>query len=275
MSLFALFKGDSKSGKTVAAVSFPDPVIVLDFDKKGPAITRKHFPHKEVTHRFFKDAIDTLDLIKRWKTESCAFNTIVVDTITSLSAQILWTIDDNSGQNILKYLQDFKANEKKAGEFRSFNHYKVEDAFLKEFIDDLKTIWLRPGFPNYVLVNAHVLTSEESDIKTKKVTRTRRIVTAGRAIAAYIPAQFDEAWHFGVAHGDLLAGQDSNKPRVEHFCTTEAVGDDYASTAYNLPYEIDFTNSSLYDKIKGEIDQAQPTTQTEEKPKAAKQLLNF
>lgn len=268
--LFALFKGDSGAGKTVGALSFPEPII-LDHDRKMPAIARKHFPNRKFDWIQYESVLDYGDLIDRWKSEGCPYKTIICDSVTSLSASCLKTIDDLKGQNILNSMRSIKAT-KSGGqmvELRGYDYYNAEDSFIKYYLDGLKTLWARPGNPQHVIMIAHVLTSESTDIKTKTVTRTRRIVTAGKGIAAYIPAQFDDVFHFGVAHGDILADDDSAK--VRHLCFTEAIGEDFAKTAYRLPYRLDYTGGSLYDLISSEVE---PQTETEPS-KPARKLLNI
>ena len=269
--LFAMFKGDSGAGKTVAAASFPSPVV-LDFDKKGSAIAQKHFPGKEIKYLSFNDVLEVGQLIEDWNKIGCPFETIIADSITSLSYMCLKTIDDLKGQNILTMLQNVK-DSKRGGkhiELRGYDYYNAEDNFLKFFIDGLKALWLKSGNPKNVILIAHVMTSETMDISTKEIIKTRRIVTAGSKIAAYIPAQMDEVWHFGIERGGILMNDKS--PKIKHFCITESMGDDYAKTAHSLEYKIDFTNGSLYDLVRHNLPEPQrETTSTTAKPK----LLNF
>ena len=271
--IFALFKGDSGSGKTVAALSFPNPVM-LDLDRKMPAIALKHFPDKKVPYKQYTDALQAGETLEQWQISGCPFDTIIVDSVTSLSYSCLKTMDDLKGSNIMTKFRDMKSQGpakvgKKTVELRGYDYYNSEDSYLKFYIDILKELWQRPGKPHHVIVIAHVLTSETEDIKTKEITKMRRIVTAGKNIAAYIPAQFDEVWHFAVGHGDILSETD----RVRHFAITEAIGDDYAKTAYHLPYKIDFTNSSLFEKICDELGaNSQPTQIEETKPASINKL---
>ena len=274
--LFALFKGDSGSGKTVAALSFPNPVV-LDHDRKMPSIANKHFPGKDVPYKQYENVLEAGETIEQWLSGGCPFDTIIADSVTSLSYTCLKTMDDFKGSNIMTKFREMRDNPKKSKggdkmvELRGYDYYNAEDNFLKFYLDGLKMLWARPGRPHHVIVIAHVLTSESQDIKTKEITRMRRIVTAGKSIAAYIPAQFDETYHFAVSHGDILA---SDGDRVRHFCLTEAIGEDYAKTAYKIPYKIDFTNGSLYEKLAVAIEQgSRPETQTETKSKAANKLI--
>lgn len=273
MSLFAMFKGESGAGKTVGASSFPNPVV-LDFDKKGSAIAQKHFPGKEIKYLQFRDIMEAGQLIEDWSKIGCPFETVIVDSITSLSYMCLKTIDDIKGKNILTKLRDIKDSKKgvKTVETRGYDYYNAEDNFLKFFIDGLKTIWTNPGNPKNVIIIAHVMTSEGTDAETKEIIKTRRIVTAGKAIAAYIPAQFDEVWHFGIERGALF---DDNAPKIKHYTITESLGDDYAKTAYNLETKIDFTRGSLYDIIKSDLETTSNATQKEIISTPAKKTLNF
>lgn len=276
MSFFALFKGESGTGKTTAALSFPNP-IVLDFDRKMPAIAIKHFPDRDIAFKTFESVLHAGDYLAQWKQQG--YDTIIVDSITSLSYSCLRTMDVLKGQDILTRLRNLKPSDK-APEMRGFDYYNAEDDFLKFFIDALKSLWTKGQVQN-VIVIAHVLVSEQTNIATKIVTKTRRIVTAGSKIAAYIPAQFDECYHFGTMPGDLLVKSDTDAVRVRHVVSTEAIGDDFAKTAYRLPAMIDFTNSSFYEKIRDDIESVQrpgpralPAPQTEE-TKAARPKLNF
>lgn len=278
--LFALFKGDNGSGKTEAALSFPTP-YVFDHDRKMPAIARKHYPGKKIDWDPMNNIFEVEEKVKQFK-DFCPYETLITDTITSASYGAIKTIDDVKGQNIFSMLQNISVKEKqpsassrvtrsgqdakkevKTIELRGYDYYNGEDSFFKWYIDELKALWARPGNPKHVLVLAHILMSEQSGPPGSTLkTITRRIVTAGNKIAAYIPAQFDEVYHFAVDQGSAF---DQNAV-VKHFCFTQGVGDDFAKTAYNLPPAFDFTwelgkqNKGLYDLISDKVDIGRPKT---------------
>lgn len=276
MGFFGMFKGESGAGKSVGALSFPNP-IVLDHDRKMPAIARKHFPGKEVKSVQFKDVLEVGKLLEEWQQVGCPFETIIGDSITSLSYSCLKTLDDLKGQNILKMMENVRESAKKykTVELRGYDYYNAEDNFIKFYIDALKALWMRPGNPRHVILIAHVMTSETQDIQTKEIIKTRRIVTAGSKIAAYIPAQMDEVWHFGIERGSILS-KEQDAARIKHFCVTESMGEDYAKTAFSLDYKIDFTNGSLYENVRDQIEGYHdlPETQPEIISKPARKL-NF
>src|SRR5215831_17546113 len=136
--VFALFKGDSSAGKTVGAVSFPDPVV-LDHDRKMPAIAQKHFPSKTIPYKQFTDCLQVGQLLEDWKASGCPFETIVADSITTLSYNVLKTVDDLKGSTIMDKLREFDktrgSSKNKSLEVRGFDYYNVEDNFLKFYID--------------------------------------------------------------------------------------------------------------------------------------------
>lgn len=261
--LFGLFKGESGAGKTVGALSFPDP-LVLDFDRKMPAIGNKHFPGKEIKFAQFTDIFqlsDFLEFYGPWP------ETLIADSLTSLVKLVLSSIATMKGEETPKMLQ--KIRSVKGGamvELMGIDYYNGETRFISWFLDRLHTLHLQTGNPKHVILTAHVITTESApDLKTKLITKTRSIVTEGRKVASYVPTQYDDVWLFGLERPDM--GADNKRPK--HVVLTEAYGDDTAKTAYKIPYLIDFTDRSLYDQIshifknqqtiKGELTDARST----------------
>lgn len=248
---FALFKGPSGSGKTVGALSFPEPCI-LDHDVKMPAIAHKHFPKKSIDYFQFSNIFEIQDKFREWSV-NCPYETLIGDSITSLSYTTLKSVDEVKDTDILKMMKNVKKTSggKDQVEFRGYDYYNAEDSFLKWYIDYLKALWLKPGNPKHVIVVAHILTHEQTNIITKVTTRTRRIVTAGKAIAAYIPAQFDNVFLFGTQQTGGLSINDPLK--TTHKVITQTYGEDDAKTAFNLATETDFTGKNLYDELQKQI----------------------
>lgn len=247
--LFAMFKGPSGSGKSVGALSFPN-AYVFDHDSKMPNIALKHFPKVHIEYDTFRDIFKVSERLVEL-TNDCPYETLICDTLTSLSYTCIKSIDEVKDSNVLKMLANVKAT-KKGGqtiELRGFDYYNGEDSFLKYYIDGLKELWARPGNPKHVIMIAHCLDSEQKNIVSGITTHTRRIVTAGNKIAAYIPAQFDDVWHFAT-QSPFGASLDVKDERVQRIVCTEQIGEDDAKTAFDLPAKINFTGGSLYDKIK-------------------------
>lgn len=246
--LFALFKGPSGAGKSVGALSYPSP-YVLDFDAKQPGIARKHFPGKDVQYDQFEDIFGACAVLDNLQ-DNCPYETLILDSITSLTYNIIKSVAALKGEETPKMLKRLKGIKNSSLEMLGYDYYNGETRFIKYILDVLKALWKQPGNPRNVIVIAHVLETEREDIKTKIVTKTRTIVTAGKAVAAYIPAQFDDEWHFALERPDL--GSDSGS--IGHVVCTESFGDESAKCSIRLPRYIDFTETgknggNLYETI--------------------------
>lgn len=244
--LFALFKGDPGSGKSVAALSFPKP-YVFDFDKKMPVISHKHYPNKEIVYDTFGEISEMIDRMEELR-NNCPYETLICDSVTSLCDLSIRTIGKMKGETTKKLFhpQSLKGQNKQL-EMMSIDYYNGEFRLIRDYwLDALKALWIQPGNPKHVIVIAHVLTVESApDLKTKQITTSRSIVTAGRKVAVYIPTQFDNEFMFVAKRPELW----SDDKLTHRICFTAPYGDDDARTTYKLPDMIDFTNSSFYDKF--------------------------
>lgn len=242
--LFALIKGDSGAGKSNLALSFPG-VYVMDFDRKMPSIAKKHFPGKEIFYDDFPDIFAVAEKFDYLQDHECPYETIFCDSITALTHMIITSIAKIKGEEtpkMLKTLQRTKTGGKMI-EMMGYDYYNGEARFIKYFLDVLKSLWVKDGNPKHVLISAHVITKTKEDFATGRITTTRSIVTAGVATAAYIPTVFDETYHVGIkTYMDSPAS---------HICYTQAVGEEFAKTAYRLPAEVDFTNKNFFDLVSG------------------------
>ena len=257
--IFALFKGDSGSGKSVGALSFCDPNndgsapgFVFDNDKKMPGVAQKHFPDKEIHYETYPDIFTHAEKLNEFSIH-CPYETIIEDSMTSLSINCLNSVGDLKGEKAIDMLKNLKrtASGGKMVELMTIDYYNAQVNFFERYwFDALKALWARPGNPKNVIIIAHVMTTESApDLHTKIVTRTRSIVTAGRAISAFVPTVFDDMWHF-CYEIDQVTG------RNRHIVLTEGLGEDSAKTSFMLPYKIDFSgeaplysDGNLYKKV--------------------------
>lgn len=243
--LLALFKGDSGTGKSTGAYSFPEP-YVFDFDRKMPGVARKHFPRKEIRWDTFDDIFQVSEQLVEFD-KFCPYETLVADSFTSLANLTIESVGKVKGESVpemLKRVQDTK-NKNKQLEMMPIDYYGGEDRFCNYFISQLKRLQARPGNPKYVIVIAHVLQVDSApDLKTKIVTRTRSIVSKGRKVAAWLPTEFDDMYIFGL---DQQNPFESEKPK--RICITESYGEDSAKCSLKLPSTLDFTDGSLYDAM--------------------------
>ena len=243
--LLVLFKGDSGTGKSTGALSFPTP-YVFDFDRKMPGIARKHFPGKDIHYDTFDDIFEVTEQLNNLF-EDCPYETLIADSFTSLANLTIESVGKVKGESVpemLKKVQDTK-NKNKQLEMMPIDYYGGEDRFCTFFINQLKKLQSRDGNPKHVIVIAHVLTVDSApDLKTKLVTRTRSIVSKGRKVAAWLPTEFDDMYVFALGQGDPFQNE-----RSKRVCITESYDEDSAKCTLALPTLVDFTNGSLYDAI--------------------------
>ena len=250
LGVFALFKGTPNSAKSTCALSFPD-AYVFDFDQKMPAISMKHFPDKKVDWDVFSDVFELSRKIDEFKI-NCPYETLIIDSITSLSTLALNSVGLTKKETVITMMERSreKGKSKKPGEqavdVMGIDYYNAEANFFERyFMDEMKYLWSRPGNPKNVIVLAHIIKTESGpDLKTGIVTTTKRIVTAGRKTAAFIPARFDEDYTFTIERNSFS----SEAPKRVMYSVPFM--DDDSRTALNLPEKIDFTNKNFYDLYK-------------------------
>lgn len=232
--LFCLFKGDPGSGKSIAAGSFPKPYFI-DNDGRMKAVINFWRPRgKEFEYDRFSSFLETNRKLEEFM-NYCPFETIVYDGITTGADIILQTMIDT---------RDSGAKKKLRGgiELLQIEDYGGEDRGLTTIINNLKALSFKWNI--HVVVTAHVLTVEQTDV-TKKVTNvSRTLLTAGKKVAAKLPVSFDEAYHF-----DVQTSMDMANPMPKYTIITSNTGWDWAKTALGLPLRIDFTNKSLFNEI--------------------------
>lgn len=253
--IFALFKGTSGSGKTTAALSFPNPGV-LDFDVKMPFVALKHFPKKSIEYWHFETLADVTSLIDSWiSNNNCPCETIIVDSTTTIAKFLITKLSELVGETTSVQLQSIKRTKGGSDMMEAINIgiYNHELRFFMYLIDSFKLLWSRPNCnPKNVIFIAHVLAVDSApDLKTKIITKTRSIVTAGRKAAAYIPMEFDNVWTFGFKE---VGGIELNtESKIHYVMLSQTVGDDDAKCVYHLARQTDFTDKSLYDELQKQI----------------------
>lgn len=270
--IFALFKGPSGSGKSVAGLSFPG-LFVFDYDFKMPAIALKHFPQKSIDYETFSDTDQISDLISKWLEcpvcgyqklcerevgnkcgTSCPYESLLHDSITNMENLVIKTISEAKNEpvpQLIKTMLKSKGSKSNKTDMMDFDYYKAEMRFTEWLLMNSKVLLSRKGFPKNIIFTAHIVTTESPNILTGITTRTRAIVSQGNKVGAWIPTVFDEVYMFGYNQtGGLGAG---DKIGVARNILTMPYGEDDAKTAYRLAPNIDFTDKSFYDLLKLQI----------------------
>lgn len=243
-NLSFLLKGSPGFGKTIAACSFAKlgPVYLAYFDKNRPIELLTFFK------RFRPDLLDNIEydvygssnaneyLNKLYEFRNgCKYVAVITDSLTQLTASAVnWSIGfrDPKGPKKDKLSKSTQV-------MADWDEYKVETGLVTQAIDISRTL------PCHIIWTAHPLpqTRVESAGASVKVSKSNSIVTYGSKVAGMIPGNFTEIYHFSK-QTDWIDGQSKTKILV----STEAIGDDYAKTALNLPKEFDITDKLFYEE---------------------------
>ncbi len=233
-SINLLFKGEPSGGKSLAAASFPN-CYIFDFESRIRSVANYWLPKGKRDIAFdtygrkdFQKFQDKVNLFA----SHCPYDTIIFDTLTSVVDLLLYHAAELRGTG--------KGSRILAGglKMNTIEDYGAEDAMLRSLMAHIRDMKIK-----YKILVAHVIQREQK-VGTQSVI-TRQLITAGKAAGAKVPAYFDEIYHFQQK-------PDMNM-RPSFVALTMNTGDDFARTTLNLKKEIDFTNKSFFDIIKGEL----------------------
>jgi hypothetical protein len=122
--------------------------------------------------------------------------------------------------------------------------YNAESSALNELIaltKDIQAYNAKKGKYISIILIAHVMEVTNKSLDGTMHT-SRTIVTAGKRVAAKVPAYCSEVYHFGIKKSfDANVGG-------QYAIITENPGEDFARTALNLPREIIIGDDALYPK---------------------------
>ena len=244
-SLSFLFKGEPACGKSLAAASFPN-CYIFDFEDRIQSVKQFWVPkgRKDIDYdSYLPTDFSRFDKKLDSLIASCSYETVVFDTLTSLSDLVLRYVLEAKGQERVKNPKS--ASGKFVGEIEvnTIEDYGAESSALTSLIVAMRGIKAR-----HKILIAHVVRTEAKDLNGRS-TVTRSLMTAGKKIAAKMPGYFDEAYHMSARPS--FGGQ-----TPQFLAHTAGTGDDFARSSIGLDYEIDFTNQSFYELVQPKIDAA-------------------
>lgn len=259
---FGLFIGDPGTGKTIQACSFPG-VYVFDCDCRMRPVVTFHRGRKDIEfdtyYRDYPKLASQLEKLLNY----CPYDTVIMDSLTMLADMIILQSIRSAGKG-----EDKDRVGKKIGGVMvpSIEDFNMESGALTQVLDALR------GIHANVILTAHVITTSETDLKTKKVKENRTLLTAGKKIAAKIPTAFDEIYSF-YSQGSISGG------KREYFCATYNTGLDMGKTAHPMPDTVDLSQDMnaidpekfLWPQIKGYF--AKPVIELAEETEALKPLF--
>lgn len=237
-----LFVGPNGSGKTIAAASFPGPIMIWDFDGRVEPI-KKFFPGRDdieywtvgLDDNARRDVIGFKTWCARFEAlqDNCPYETIIIDSYTAYSATAVF---HQMG------MHDSDVKRTKGGlPIPDWDEYKGETGVF------LQTLEIAKILPCNVIVTAHPV----SKAQTKKqggstnevlasMIRASTLATYGWKTDSFLPNYFNEMYYF---HTDVTSQVAmANRYLVQ----TVSAGEIVAKTALPLPAIIDISMKPFY-----------------------------
>lgn len=230
-----LFKGDPGSSKTCAACSFAaiGDVWLAYFDKQTPVEIYNYFNkigRPELLERIEFDSYSSvnaneyLNKLFKLSRDPGRYVAGITDSVTNLtSAAVNWN---------LKFRPGAGSDSSKDIALPDMDEYKTETSLVTQALDICKSL------PWFNIWTAHPLNQIRIKAgaggKMQEVVQGQTLVTYGSKVGSMIAGNFTEAYHFG-RHLD------------ERRVWTDALGDNWAKSAYTIPSYFDITNKLFYE----------------------------
>jgi len=235
---FALYKGEPGAGKSIQAATWASkgPVYFFDFDGKIDAVwnfftnvIKKPDLLKNIEYDTFDSYNDAAKKLEELIEIPNKYETLVWDTLTTCVDKLLTQVQNYKGADPKK-----KDKLKMVGEIQvsDVEDYNAESSALTRLVQAAKFDWQK----NFIMV-AHVVKVQNYALDGTVKTDTQ-LVTAGKKVAAKLPAYFNEIYHMVGSDGGSLGGK-----KYEVF--TSATGVDFARTALPLNAKLDVTGEKF------------------------------
>lgn len=237
-----LLKGESGSGKSIQAASFPN-VYFFDFDNRIRSVIN-YFRDKgktdiDLDYYPLNKLEDAVNKLKGWRQTGCPYETIVLDTTTTLIASVLNYINEQKGNAGASKGKEGFGMSIELGFIKAtaLDDYKFLLSAIKQIIDHTKNIR-----DTHIILNGHITMKYKTTPAGDMIPM--RMILAPGATAEEIPIHFDEIYHM-----DVEAPINKTQGRAKRVIKTESDSMDFARTAYKLPRELDVTDKLLYQQL--------------------------
>ena len=246
-----LFIGAQGTGKTVAAASFPGPIMFYDFDGRMEPVKR-FFPNREDIEykvvgaypapRGRYDVIPFDEFCNEFESlqDRCDYATVVVDSITSYTATVVrWQLN-RKAKNKGKRLADFI-------------NVPTWDEFNGECQAVIETIELAKILPCHIIFTAHPVDKTEVIVgggeNGKDLVRKSQSITAfGNKTPSFVPNYFNEIYNFTKERGNQ---------GLDYIVTTQASETTLCKTALPLPPRMSIRNTPFFERINEKLEEHQ------------------
>ncbi len=232
-------KGEPGLRKSTVALSFPGPQYWFSFDRKmqGILLPAKKWGVDLSTIKYddYSDWTEPRKKLEQFQM-SCPFKTIVIDSLTTM-------VDSTLRQTLKLKLMEKGPDGKQKGKViggipvSDIEDFNAESSAVNELLALTKDININQKVT--VIIIAHVMEVTSRNL-SGSTTTTRSLVTAGKRVAAKVPALCTEVWHFNLKPGPVV-GEGGDYSFV-----TETNGDDFARTSIGMPKEVVFNDKNVY-----------------------------
>lgn len=255
-----LFVGPNGSGKTVAAASFPGPVLIWDFDGRVDPV-RKFYPKRDDIEYWTvgldadarRDVISFTDWCEKFERlqDNCPYGTVIIDSYTAYSATCIF-------HQMGLHQGDVKKT--KGGlPIPDWDEFKGETGVM------LQTLEIGKILPANFIVTAHPISKARTTKQggsTNEVLasmiRASTLATYGWKTDSFLPNYFNEMYYF---HTDVTSQVAMpNKYIVQ----TVSAGEIVAKTALPLPASIEISGVPFYPVLQKILDEYEIKTGVKE-----------
>lgn len=232
-----LFKGIPGTGKSCSILGFPKKTYIFDLDGRIKSLikwAREELKDESILEGIEYDYYGRRDFDKlKAKIDKLEvhnpYETVATDSLTAL------------GDILIEYSNVLRGDKGKTRGLIKIpgpEEYGAEASGMSQIMDILYNLKCN------IIVTAHVVETSTKQLDGHDKTE-RRLLTAGKPIAAKLPIYFNEIYHFGIERAINVGGE--NKIVVY----TDNVGDyDFARSELPLPKKMDITNKKLYEVIR-------------------------
>lgn len=235
-----LMVGDSGTGKSIAAASWPGPLYIASCDGRVGSVAEWHRGRKDIDFDIFTKFEELDDKVNSFEND-CPYKTIVCPDPVTMVSDFLMRYSFSLRGMVEYNEQTGKAEKKSKGkkvgvvDVTTIEDFGVEHRGILDMLGNLKVAQKKHGFN--LIVTAHLITTQYTKPGGQESHIRRDIVTAGKKVAAFIPIQFDEIYHF------------YNEDR-KWMIKTYNDGIVAARSSFLLmPPEIDWTKKNLYELV--------------------------
>jgi len=195
-----LLEGDSGTGKSIAAASWPGPLYMGNCDGRIRAVAEWYRGRRtDIDFDVFTEFGELDEKVKSLE-KSCPYKTVVLPDPITMTSELLLRYSVGL-RGILEYNTDTgqvergsKGRKKGKIDLMTVEDYGVEHRGISDLILDLKVAQKIHGFN--LIVTAHLVTTQYTKPGGQESNIRRDILTAGRKAAAFLPIHFDEIYHF-------------------------------------------------------------------------------